>query len=129
MRIKHKLVVNVGDDAALKDKLFSTDEDLAEVVIDNYQRQVSGKMYIQAAAVENVPLGDVDAAKGVFLKVDQDVTIKLNGGATVLQLRKASELADATAKMFLEADITAVEVTAPAGADVNAVYCVWGDPS
>lgn len=130
MRVSHKMIVKIGDDADYKDLLFSTDPTLAETVADGFLRQASGRLNVAAAATEDVPFGDVDAVKALYLKVDADCIVKLNGGVEEIQLRKHDTVTTGTsAKLFLEADLSQVEITAPADSAVNAVYCVWGDPS
>lgn len=130
MRIRHKVTVHISDDASGKENLFGPfDDSVVEVVIDNYERQTSGKLKILAGATESLSFGDVDLVKGIFLKVNQDATVKLNGGVEVIQLRRAGTGANDQAKLFLEADLSSIEVTAPAGGDVHGVYSVWGDPA
>lgn len=126
MRIKHKVRVRIAEDADMKDGLAMPDDTLSEVVIDNYQKQATNNFSVAASASEDLPLGDITAVKGVFVKVDQEVTIKINGSTTPLQLRKGT---NATyAKIFLEADITAIEVTA--GASIaTGIIVAWGDPT
>lgn len=128
MRVKHQLVLTIANDTELKDKFFDTDPTLAQVIVDNYQRSHSGIMKVDAAAAENLPLGDVDAVKGFYIKADQDGTFKLNGGTEVFQLRRA-DATSGSAKVFMECDITQVELTAPAGADMNVIFACWGDPT
>ena len=128
MRVKHKVMLTVGDDAELKDKLFATDETLAEVVADGFTRVNSGRMHVDATETETVPRGDVTAIKGVFLKANQDCTVKLNGGVEPIALTRSSTLTAATAKLFMEAALTGVAVTAGATA-VDLVFCIWGDPA
>ena len=127
MRIKHKVNVKVASDTDMKNLLFAPDDVLSEVTIDAYARVASGLISIAQATNEDLPLGDVTAVKGVYFKVDQDVTIKLNGGTDIIQLRKASAGSTVYARFFIEADITQINITAPADADVTGVFCVWGD--
>lgn len=129
MRIKHKVNVKIADDADMKDLLFSFDDTLSEVIIDGYTKQASGKFKILATENENLPLGDVEAVKGVYLKVSRDCILKLNGGTEEIQLRRAGALSTNIAKFFIEADITQINLTAPATEDLVGTYCVWGDPA
>lgn len=127
MRVKTKVNVRIGVDADMKNLMFAPDDTLAEAIIDSYARCTAGIVAIPLNTSEDLPLGDVTAVKGVYLRVDQDVEVKLNGGSEVIQLRKASGTAPIYARLFLEADITQLNITAPADADVNGIYCVWGD--
>lgn len=128
MRIKHSILLDIGDDADMKDVLFGTDETLAQVIIDNYMRMTSGKLTVGVGLTESIPWGDVEAAKGIFIKVDQDCTLKLNGGAEAISLKRAGSSTTDRAKFFTEATLTGATITAGAVA-VNAVYVVWGDPT
>lgn len=127
MRIKHKVNVRIADDADFKNYLFAPDDALSEVVIDAYVRQVSGKFKITANTNENLSLGDVDAVKGIYIKVDKDAVVTLNGGAETIQLRRSGTTTSDYAKLFLEADISAVNVAAPVTEDCSGWYCAWGD--
>lgn len=126
MRVKHKVVLQVSEDTAEKNKLFSTDETLAIVTVDGYARAVSGMMQVAATLTESVPLGDVVAPKGLYLKADAACTIKINGSVTGIAMVPGNSTSGATAKLFIEATITAVTVTAGAAA-LNLTYCLWGD--
>ena len=127
MRIKHKVNVRIGDDSDMTDLLFAPDDTNAEVVIDGYERMVSGKLSIPLNTNEDVPLGDITAVKGIYIIVDQDVVVTLNGGAETIQLRKSGTESTVTAKLFLEADITQVNIAAPVLLDVVGTWCAWGD--
>ena len=126
MRIKHKVRVQIAEDTAMKNLLFSADDSLSEVTIDAYVRCASGVIKVDMNTNEDLPLGDVGAVKGLYLRVDQEATVKLNGGTEILQLRKPSTSTSVYARLFFEGDITQVNITAPALADLNGVYCVWG---
>lgn len=126
MRIKHKVNVQISEDTEGKNKLFCPDDDLSEVVLDGYETQWAGPFKVAGGTTEALSLGDVSAPKGCFLRVDNDCQVSLNGGAAI-QLRKGSTLAGSTARLFLEADISSVQITAPGGTDVRGVFCVWGD--
>lgn len=127
MRIKHKVNVRVALDTDMKNMLFGFDDTLAEVQIDTYEKQASGVLKILANTSEDVPLGDIDAVKGAYLRLDKEATIKINGSTDAIQLRKYSTSSSAYAKFFIEADITQLNITAPTTEDVNGIFCAWGD--
>jgi len=127
MRIRHKVNVRIGADAALTNLLFAPDDTNAEVVIDGYVRQTSGTFSIAMNTNEDLALGDITAVKGIYLIVDQDCVVTLNGGAETIQLRKGATTTGTTAKLFLEADISEINVAAPASLAATGTYCVWGD--
>ena len=126
MRVRHKVILQVSEDANLKNLLFETDETLAEVTINGYARACSGMMNVAAAGTESVPIGDVDAPKGLYLKADAACTIKINGSADGIALVPGNTTVGSTAKLFIEATITAVSVTAGVAA-LNLTFACWGD--
>jgi hypothetical protein len=109
----------------MKDALFAPDDTLSEITIDSFLRQSSSKFTIAATTNEDLPLGDVTAIKGMYLQVDADCIVKLNGGTQEIQLR-AQGTTSPSAKLCIEADINQVNVTAAAAA-LNGTICVWGD--
>ena len=128
MRIRHKANVRITDDAAGKDVLFGPDDSLAEVVIDNMQRQASGLFNIAAAGTEALSLGDVTAVKGLYIKCkDGDMDVDINALGAI-QVRRAVA-GTGTCRLLIEGNITSVSITNPDGVNgINGVWCVWGDP-
>jgi len=126
MRIKHKIIVKVADDADMKDLLFSLDEQLSEVVIDSWTKAFSGKVTVALNTNENLSLGDIGVVKGLYLKANKDCVVKLNGAAEGLTLKRAGTTTAHFAKLFLEVGITSINVAAPATEDTEVLYCVWG---
>lgn len=126
MRLKHKVIVKVSDDADMKDLLFSTDEQLAEVIIDAWTKSLCGKVTVAMNTNENLSLGDIGSVKGIYLKADKDVVIKLNGSADSLTLKRSGTTTSHFAKLFLEAAITQVNIAAPVTEDASILYCIWG---
>ncbi len=127
IRVKHKLVLNITEAQDGKDCLFNRDDTKAEVVIDSFERNASGKLSIAAAATEQLSFGDVAAVKGCYLQLSGDAIIKFNNGSDLIQLRKAT--GQTLVKFFIEADITQLDITAPAAEVLTGTYCVWGDPA
>jgi len=126
IRLKHKANVQIGETSAMKNLLFYGDDSLAEEVIDAYLHQHSGSLAIVASGTEALPSGDVTAIKGIFLKLDGEATVTINGADTPLQLRKASGAN--YCKLFIECDVTSVSITNSSSTEALAgVYCVWGD--
>jgi hypothetical protein len=127
IRIKHKINVRVAEDTDMNNLLFAPKDDLAEVTIDAYEKVVSGTVKVLAAATEGLSFGDVTLpAKGLYLRVDSDCLVNINGLGTI-QLRRSSTATGVVAKLAIEADINTVTITAPGGNDVRGVWCVWGD--
>lgn len=130
MRIKHKVNVRIAEDTDMKDLLFGFDDTLAETVIDDYDRVVSGKLVVGPPAdpvvKEEISLGDIGAVKGLYLKADQDCLVYLNSIATPLTLARSGTAATDYAKLLIEATITKVEIVSPATETTTVFYCLWG---
>jgi len=126
MRIKHKVNVLIADDTSMKDMLFGFDDELAEVITDAYGRMASGIMNIDAADTESMPTGDVDAIKGVYLKMDTEVKLDINGLGDI-QVRKVAIPTSTYAKFFFEGDITSISIENPGTSAARIIWCVWGD--
>lgn len=126
MRVKHKVVVQIAEDTGMKNGLFNQDEQLNAVTIDGYEKQFSGIIKTLATETDTLSFGDVEAVKAVFMKLDRECIVTINGEA--IQMRIApGQPAPAFTRLFLEADIETLTVTAPVGGDVNGVYVVYGD--
>jgi hypothetical protein len=123
MRIKNKVIVYIADDADMKDELFNTDEDLAEVIMDGYTKVESGKYSVLASATKTLSLGDITEIRGIFLKADQECVVTINGNDYTMCLPAAGK----PAKLYLDIVVTSVTVTSPANVTTTVVYCVWGD--
>jgi hypothetical protein len=124
MRLKP--VLSISNDVNEKYKLFAPDETVIERLTDSYSKHCSGIVQVEVGHTEVVSLGDVTAVKGIWLSASKDCQIKLNGGSNI-QLRKAPvSTGDDKAGLFLEADITSIEVTGGTEA-VTIIYAVWGD--
>ena len=126
IRIRHKVYVQASRDIDGKQKLFYPDAALSEVVIDTFQKSASGNLEIPVATTEQVSFGDVDNVKGIFLEVDSDCYVRINGSLDNIAVLKAG----VNAKLFLEADINQVQIENYSPDDVlTGVYCCWGDPT
>ncbi len=129
MRVRHKINVRIFDDAEGDDGLFAPSDTLAEVVIDNMQKLNSGRFAIAASDDEDLPFGDVADVRFVFIKADNDFTLKFNGGSEGLAIKRADAVAGTYAKFAAECDVTAVNITNPSATDVlTGVFAVYGDP-
>jgi hypothetical protein len=126
MRIKHSIFLEIANDADMKEPLFGPiDETLAATQIDGYTKPASGIVKVLATQTESIPFGDVAAVKGIYLKVNQNCGLKINGEAAITL---AMGNANGYARFFLEAALTSVQLVA-GSADVQGIFCVWGDPA
>lgn len=126
IRVKHKVAVAIGLASDMKNTLLELDDTLAEVILDGFDRAVSNIVAIAAAATEQLSLGDLSTVRGMYLEVDGDCTVRLNGSTDDILMKVGAT--GGKAKLLLEATITQVEIEAT-GAAVNGVYAMWGDPT
>jgi hypothetical protein len=127
MRLKHTVRVQAALDTAMKRSLFNDDVTLSQVQTDGFASQANSILSIAAEGSESLSFGDVTLVKGLYLEVDQEALVHLNGSADAIQLRKATGATKA--KLFVEADITEVEIENPSTTAVlTGVYVAWGDP-
>ena len=132
MRIVHELLLNVSLDEAQLQTHFKRAATVSKLTVDTYQKHAGSAFQVLDTQSKTLSLVDVTSpAKGLYLEVDADCDVTLNGSVDAIQLRKApasGTIAAADyAKLFLEGNITSIEVAANQGSDVNGTYVVWGD--
>lgn len=127
LRIRHTVNVRVARDEDMKLGLWLPDLTLSEVVLDEYERAASGSLNIAAAVTESVPLGDVDAVRGLYLEIVGTANVRINGSLDNIAMSQQ----DATkpAKLFIEALISQVQIENTGTTDLDGFFCVWGDPT
>jgi hypothetical protein len=137
MRIKHAIAPVISDDENGKEVLFSLDDELAGVTLDGFTEESSGKAVVAIDTAFPLPFGAVDSpAKGLFLVVEGDADVSLNG-LDVIQVRRGkltSATNAPTAKLFIEGNFTSVTVTPKASAVASAStvkfrYALYGTPA
>ncbi len=130
MRVKHKIWVNTARDTDMSDLVYGPAEMERVTQIDGYDQWGGGSFDLAAGGTESLNLGDVDGVKGIYLEADKDVEIKLNGSTDAIQMRVASTTSGAVARMFLEADITAISVTNTDATNAcTGHFHIWGKKS
>ncbi len=127
IRVKPKVNVRIYEGPDQKDALFAPDDTLAEQISDTYLRWHSGGINILDGVTEDLPLGDVDVPKGVYLEVDQNLKMKLNGGSEVLQLEVINGATGPLAKFFFQGTIGQVTLINDTGNVATGKFCFWGD--
>jgi len=127
MRLKHTVQVQLSQDTAGKRKLYSDDATSALTDVSAYQRQANSILAVDPSGIENLTFGDVTLVRGLYLEVDKDAKVRLNGATDAIQLRVADGAA--CAKLFLEGEITEVTVENPTEDALSGVYVCWGDPT
>lgn len=126
MRIKNTVTIQAADDTEMKNLIFSLDSTAAAAVIDSYQHVISGRLTLPLNATYSLDFDNITAVKGIYLKVDKDCVVSINGG-TGITLHLADAVSTTRAKLFMEANITSVSITTPVGSAVELTYCAWGD--
>jgi len=129
IRVKHKLVVQNSSDEDAYEKLFYLEDNSGrEVVIDGFDQQANSTLRIPASGSQSLGFGDVTDVRGLYLEVNRDCYLRLNGSIDNIPLKLPPGITAAKAKLFMEADLNAIVIE---NLDtVNAligVYCVWGD--
>lgn len=130
IRVKYKVLLQNSEDKVGKNKLFYREDDVSqEVAIDGLDKQHSGNISVAVAATDTLSLGDLSDIRGLFLEVDADCTVRLNGSSDDILMKLPEGVTGGKAKLFIEATITAVAVENTGAAQLNGVYCIWGDPT
>jgi hypothetical protein len=125
MRIKHTVLLRMARDTDMRRQLFYDDSQLAEVIIDDYEHEAQGHVAIAASSTGTLSFGDITEVRGLYLELDQDATVRLNGSLDDIVL--AIPPGGSVAKFFIEATITAVEIENTGTEELSGLYVFWGD--
>ena len=126
MRLKTTVRVQAWLDATMKRSMFNDDATLSQTQTDGYAKQANSVLSVAPLATESLSFGDVTLVKGIYLEVDQEAKVRLNGGDAI-QMRMA--VGATKAKLFLEADVSQVTVeNTDDTAVLTGFWIVWGDP-
>lgn len=129
IRMTHNLLVRFSNDTAGKQKLVWPDSN--EVTSDGFDQQVTSNLQVAASASQALTFGDVAAVKGIYIEVNQDCLLTINGGSAI-QLRRhpGANLTTDMARFFIEADITSIQIDNSANSStLVGQYTAWGDPT
>lgn len=128
MRLVHREIVQIGDDASLTQK--SMDTDLKET-IDNYTKTTGRAITSLAASAADqaLPLGLITTVKFVWMRVSAAVTVKFNGAGSTAQRLVPGPQAGGKATLMWEGDnITSILLGNPSSTAAVAVeYALMGD--
>ena len=128
MRLKTTVQVQMTQDDAGKRKLYSDDATAAASDTTGYQRGANSLISIDPETTEAMAFGDVSLVRGMYLEVDQDALVRLNGSGDALQMRVASGVGKA--KLFLETEVTEVTIeNVSTDTALTGVFVCWGDPT
>jgi len=126
MRVRNTVQVQISLDADGKRKLFSDDQQLSQTMTDQFATQANSVLAIAPSNTENLSLGDVELVRGLYLEVDKEAKVRLNGSSDFIQMRMAPD--GVKARLFLEAEITAITVENTSTDVLSGVYVCFGDP-
>ncbi len=126
---KHELVIDVANDSGGKLKEFERPRDGSRVNLNGIWQKIHGGLFtVPINTTESLGLGDVPSpAKAVYIEVDNDCDITLNGLASPVQVRRVTGQDSLPSKLFMEVDIASIQVKALGTKPVNGTYRVWGD--
>lgn len=129
IRLKHNVLVQLSTDTAGDKKLYYPDS--SAVIIDSFDHQTTKNVQVAAAASEAMNLSDVTDVRGVYLEVDGDIDVIIDGSATPISLtREPGAGTGDVARLFLEASISSITLDNTGGAAaVNGLLVLWGDPT
>ena len=135
MRVIPSAHVTITDGTDQRDVLFQPDAALAEVNLDGFREQVSGRENLAALDTFTLPIGDLTNPAGLFLRFTGDFAVNINGLGDINIRRGAAKVGSAAvplpdtpgnaARLLMEAQVTTVVVTA-VGAGVL-IWAAWGD--
>ena len=124
MRIKQTVNVRAAEDTAMEQTIFGKADGFATITHDDYDQVSGGTINIDASSNEDVPLRDVDTIAGVFISVDQNCTITLNGGAEAINIVKP---ASGNAQFFMNGPVTQINIATTTA--LTGLFCIWGSAS
>ena len=127
-RIDHTVAMQITRDTNQKQKVFFSDLTAEAVTIATLDNAFGGGLSVAVSSTDSLSLGDIGDARGLYLEVDADCNVRLNGGVEDIPITVAP--GGARAKFFIEGTITAVTVENTSGTVVlTGAYCFWGDPT
>lgn len=126
IRIKHKVWVNISLNTDMTDLVYGPGETDRAEQTDTYDQHGGGSINIADSDNEDLSLVDVTNIHGIYLEVDQDVSVKLNGSADAIPLKRANTTAGSKAKLFLEGTLTQINIVNASGSAVSGHYTIWG---
>jgi len=131
MRLKHKMWLNLAIDTDLKDLVYGPAETERLIQTDAFDQWDGAKINLADGDNADLSLAGITNVKGVYLQIDGDAKVKLNGSSDAIQLRRYATTTGIVCKLMLEADITAINVENPSGsgAAMSGHFIAWGSSS
>lgn len=127
IRVDHTVAPQISRDTAQKLRLFFPDLASEAVSSDQFATAANSVLSLDPSAVEVLGFGDVVDVRGFYLEVTQDCYLRVNGSVDNIPVKLAPN--GSKAKVFLEADITEIQIQNLSTTELlTGVYVVWGDP-
>jgi hypothetical protein len=128
IRVDHTVAPQISRDTNQKLRLFFPDLASEAVSIDQFETAANSVLSLAPLAVEALGFGDITDVRGMYLEVNQNCSLKLNGAVDAIPVKLAPNASKA--KVFLEADINQIQVENLSTTEVlSGVYVLWGDPA
>lgn len=132
IRVQHIVALQISRDTDGNQKLFYPETSEETLILDGFDGAAPMTLSVAAGATESISFGDVTAVKGLYVEVDRDCNLRVNGSSDNIPLvvPAAVTAGGARAKAFLEATITEAEIENLDGSTaLTGVSVVWGDPT
>ena len=127
IRVRHTVAARTSRDTDFKKAMWDPEVELAEVVLDTFEKQANSNLSVPATTKEELSFGDVEAVKGIYLELLAAGKVYINSSLDAIEMTPGAT--GQPAKLFLEANISKVEVENEAATALEGVYLVWGDPT
>lgn len=128
IRVDHTVAPQISRDANQKLRLFFPDLSSEAISIDQFETAANSVLSVGPSAAQALTFGDVVDVRGLYLEVNQDCNLKLNGAVDAIPVKLAPNASKA--KVFIEADINQIQVENLNATEVlSGVYVLWGDPT
>lgn len=126
MRVRYKVAISASLDDDEKQCHFSRPDSTLSEVIETHDLVSSGVLELAAAEADvPLPLGDVVGGRVLYVEVNGDTTIKLDGQATGHKL--GAPTTGTKAKLLLRSEFTSAPLITNNGASaVTVAYMIAG---
>jgi hypothetical protein len=126
MKLEHTINVRIIKGTDTSDLYFGLSNDLAKVIVSDYDKYCSGTIAISADGTETLSFGDIDTVKGILIVVNNDCELTINGSNVPVSLIKHVDVTYPKASFFMNALISSLSIEASSGA-LTGFYCAWGN--
>lgn len=131
LRQKTKVWVNTSRNTDMTDLVYGPSETDRAVQNDVWDQWDGAKIDLADGANKDLNLAGITNCKGIYLEINGDAQVTINGAAAPLQMRRYGTGTGVVAKLYLDMDITSVNVENPSGsgAAMAGHFHAWGSSS